>query len=70
MHYNSHSVRDKKKKKKTFHDRRLSQNYVTMVKHLMDNEENIFSFADCHERFPKVGLDFLTYHGLVSSVMT
>ena len=70
MHYNSHSVRDKKKKKKTFHDRRLSQNYVTMVKHLMDNEENIFSFADFHERFPKVGLDFLTYHGLVSSVMT
>ena len=23
-----------------------------------------------HERFPNVGLDFLTYHGLVSSVMT
>ena len=28
------------------------------------------SFADFHERFPNVGLDFLTYHGLVSSVMT
>ena len=28
------------------------------------------SFANFHERFPNVGLDFLTYHGLVSSVMT
>ena len=41
-----------------------------MVKHLMDEEGNILSFADFHERFPNVGLDFLTYHGLVSSVMT
>jgi len=43
---------------------------VTLVKHLMDDEGNIFSFDDFHERFPKVGLDFLIYHGLVSSVMT
>ena len=43
---------------------------VTMVKHLMDEEGNILSFANFHERFPNVGLDFLTYHGLVSSVMT
>ena len=28
------------------------------------------SFADFQESFPNVGLDFLTYHGLVSSVMT
>ena len=56
--------------KKTFHDRRLSENCVTMVKHLMDEEGNILSFADFHERFPIVGFDFLTYHGLVSSVMT
>ena len=41
-----------------------------MVKHLMDEEGNILSFAHFHERFPNVGLDFLTYHGLVSSVMT
>ena len=41
-----------------------------MVKHLMDEEGNILSFANFHERFPNVGLDFLTYHGLVSSVMT
>ena len=60
----SHIVRDKK----TFHDRRLSENCVTMVKHFMDG--NILSFANFHERFPNVGLDFLTYHGLVSSVMT
>ena len=51
--------------KKTFHDRRLSENCVTMVKHLMDEEGNILSFANFHERFPNVGLDFLTYHGLV-----
>ena len=38
-----------------------------MVKHLMDEEGNILSFADFHERFPNVGLDFLTYQGLVSS---
>ena len=68
VHYNSHIVRDKKKK--TFHDRRLSENCVTMVKHVMDEEGNISSFADFHERFPNVGLDFLTLHGLVSSVMT
>ena len=43
---------------------------VTMVKHLMDEEGNILSFADFQERFPNVGLDFLTYHGLVSPVMT
>ena len=36
----------------------------------MDEEGNILSFVDFHERFPNVGLDFLTYHGLVSSVMT
>ena len=66
IHYNSHSVRDKK----TFHDRRLSENCVTMVKHLMDEEGNILSFADFLERFPNMGLDFLTYHGLVPSVMT
>ena len=41
---------------------------MAIVKHLMDNQGNILSFADFHERFPKVGLDFLTYHGLVSSV--
>ena len=68
IHYNSHTVKDKKKKKKN--DRRLSENCVTMVKHLMDEERNILSFADFHERFPNVGLDLLTYHGLVSSVMT
>ena len=39
-----------------------------MVKHLMDEEGNILSFTDFHERFPNVELDFLTYHGLVSSV--
>ena len=66
IHYNSHIVRDKK----TFHDRRLSENCVTMVKHLMDEEGNILSFANFHERFPNVGLDVLTYHGLVLSVMT
>ena len=66
IHYNSHIVRDKK----TVHNRRLSENCVTMVKHLMDEEGNISSFADFHDRFPNVGLDFLTYHGLVSSVMT
>ena len=66
IHYNSHIVRDKK----TFHDRRLSENCVTMVKHFMDEEGNILSFADFYERFPNIGLDFLTYHGLVSSVMT
>ena len=66
IHYNSHIVRDKK----TFHDRRLSENCVTMVKHLMDEEGNILSFADFLERFPNVGLDFLTCHGLVLSVMT
>ena len=43
---------------------------MTMVKHLMDEEGNILSFANFQERFPNVGLDFLTYHGLVSSVMT
>ena len=43
---------------------------VTMVKHFMDEEGNILSFPDFHERFPNVGLDFLTYHGSVSSVMT
>ena len=63
IHYNSHIVRDKK----LFHDRRLSENCVTMVKHLMDEEGNILSFANFHERFPNVGLDFLTYHGLVLS---
>ena len=52
------------------HDRRLSENCVTMVKHLMIEEENILSFADFHETFPNVGLDFLTHHGLVSSIMT
>ena len=36
----------------------------------MDEEGNILSFVVFHERFPNVGLDFLTYHGLVSSVMT
>ena len=41
-----------------------------MVKYLMDEEGNILSFANFHERFPNVGLDFLTYYGLVSSVMT
>ena len=65
-HYNSHIVRDRK----TFHDRRLSENCVTMVKHFMDEEGNILSFADFYERFPNMGLDFLTYDGLVSSVMT
>ena len=64
IHYNSHIVRDKK----LFHDRRLSENCVTMVKHLMDEEGNILSFANFHERFPNVGLDFLTYHGLVLSI--
>ena len=33
-------------------------------------KREISSFADFHEKFPNVGLDFLTYHGLVSSVMT
>ena len=66
IHYNSHIVRDKK----TFHGRRLSENCVTIVKHLIDEEGNILSFADFHERFPNMGLDFLIYHGLVSSVMT
>ena len=71
IHYNSHIVRDNKKTKQNkIHDRRLSENCVTMVKHLMDEERNILSFADFHERFPNVGLDLLTYHGLVSSVMT
>ena len=41
-----------------------------MVKHLMDEEGNILSFADFHERFPNMGLDFLTCHGLASSAMT
>ena len=41
-----------------------------MVKHVMDEEGNILSFADFHERFSNEGLDFLTYHRLVSSVMT
>ena len=27
-------------------------------------------FANFHDRFPNEGLDFLTYHGFVSSVMT
>ena len=44
IHYNSHIVRDKKKQKQN-HDRRLSENYVTMVKHLMDEEGNMLSFA-------------------------
>ena len=65
IHYNSHIARDKKN-----HDRRLSENCVTMVKHLMIEEENILSFADFHETFLNVGLDFLTHHGLVSSIMT
>ena len=56
--------------RKTFHGRRVSENCVTMVKHFMDEERNILSFADFQERFPNVGLDFLTYDGLVSSVMT
>ena len=43
---------------------------VTMGKHLMDEKENILSFADFQERFPNVGLDFLTYHGLLLSVIT
>ena len=43
---------------------------MKMVKHLMHEEGNIWSFDDFHERFPNVGLDFLTYHGLVLSVMT
>ena len=38
IHYNSHIVRDNK----TFHDRRLSENCVTMVTHLMDEEGNAF----------------------------
>ena len=66
IHYKFHTVTVKK----TFHDRRLSENCVTMVKHFVDDEGNILSFADFQERFPNVGLDFLTYHGLVSSVMT
>ena len=41
-HYNSHIVRDRK----TFHDRRLSENCVTMVTYFMDEEGNILSFAD------------------------
>ena len=69
IHYNSHIVRDNNNNNK-IHDRRLSENCMTMVKHLMDEEESILSFADFHKRFPNVGLDFLTYHGLVSSVMT
>ena len=36
----------------------------------MDEEGNILSFAEFQERFPNLGLHFLTYHGLVSSVMT
>ena len=32
-----------------------------MIRHLMDEEGNILSFADFQERFPNVGLDFLTY---------
>ena len=36
----------------------------------MNEEGNISSFADFQERFPNLGLDFLTYHGLVSSVIT
>ena len=68
--HNSHIVRDKTTTTTTVHDRRLSENCVAMVKHVMDKEGNILSFADLHERFLNVGLDFLTYHGLVSSVMT
>ena len=67
IHYNSHIVRDRKK---TFSDRRLSENCVTMVKHLIDEEGNILSFADFQEGFPNMRLDFLTYHRFVSSVMT
>ena len=36
----------------------------------MDEEGNILSFADFYERFPNMGLDFLTYHGLLLSVIT
>ena len=35
---------------------------MKMIKHLMDEEGNIWSFDDFHESFPNVGLDFLTYH--------
>ena len=56
--------------RKTFHDRSLSENCATLVKHLMDEAVHILSFADFQERFLNVGLGFLTYHGLVSSVMT
>ena len=68
--HNSHIVRDKTTTTTTVHDRRLSENCVAMVKHVMDKEGNILSFADLHERFLNVGLDFLTYHRLVSSIMT
>ena len=43
---------------------------VKMVKHVLGEEETILSFADFQGRLPNVGLDFLTYHGLVSSIMT
>ena len=43
---------------------------VTMVKHLIDEEGNILSFADFQEGFPSMRLDFLTYHRFVSPVMT
>ena len=41
-----------------------------MVKHVLSEEEIILSFADFQGRLPNVGLDFLSYHGLVSSIMT
>ena len=47
--------------RKTFYDRRLSENCVTMVKHFKDEEGNILSFADFQESFPKVGLDFFLF---------
>ena len=52
--------------RKTFHDRCLFEKGVTMVKHLMHEERNILSFVDFLRKFPSIGLDFLTYQGLIS----
>ena len=56
--------------RKTFHDRRLSENSVTIVKHLMHQEGNSLSFVDFQRKFPSTGFDFLTHHGLISSIGT
>ena len=50
IHYKSHIMRDRK----NFHDRSLSENCVSLVKHLMDEAVHILSFADFQERFLNV----------------